>query len=115
MAPHLTSALTIAWLPPRGYSRKAAGLNHSLNMKATSAAMVPSAGRPAHSRKRQRLSQCMICSSCLHLPSAPQGTAVVRQALFRGTAAPQPSGDAADAATAPSRSSEQRMLPSLPE
>lgn len=37
----------MAWLPPLGNSRQLPGLYHSLNMKATSAAMVPSAGSPA--------------------------------------------------------------------
>lgn len=46
---HLTKACTMAWLPPRGNSRQQSGRYHSLNMNATSAAMVPSAGRPAAS------------------------------------------------------------------
>lgn len=53
---NLTNALTIAWLPPRGNSKAELGLYHSLNMKATSAAMVPLAGRP-DSKKQSRSSQ----------------------------------------------------------
>ena len=57
----------MAWLPPRGNSRDELGRYHSLNMKATSAAMVPFAGSP-DSRKQSRSSQfktngSVICPS----------------------------------------------------
>lgn len=64
---YLTRALTMAWLPPRGNSRDELGRYHSLNMKATSAAIVPFAGSP-DSRKQSRSSQLstngsVICPS----------------------------------------------------
>ena len=57
----------MAWLPPRGKSRDELGRYHSLNMKATSAAMVPFAGSP-DSMKQSRSSQLstngsVICPS----------------------------------------------------
>ena len=52
----------MAWLPPRGYSRQEAGLYHSLNMKATSAAIVPSAGRPGNSNVFHWLVKRSMCS-----------------------------------------------------
>lgn len=55
----------MAWLPPLGNSRQAPGLNHSWNIKATSAAMVPSAGNP-ESKKLRRFLQGNALVLCVN-------------------------------------------------
>ncbi len=67
---HLTRAFTIAWLPPRGNSRQAAGLYHSLNMNATSAAMVPSAGRPVDTESEADWYKMSPCAGASTLSTA---------------------------------------------
>jgi len=69
--------------PPRGNSRNDSGLYHSLNMKATSAAMVPSAGRPE--RRKQRRSSQLRRNSSFTTPS----TAAEKGPARRAAAGPE--------------------------
>mmetsp|Transcript_11463 Transcript_11463/g.34871 ORF Transcript_11463/g.34871 Transcript_11463/m.34871 type:complete len:277 (+) Transcript_11463:565-1395(+) len=62
LRPWPTSASAIAWEPPTGKSSSQLGWYHSLNMKATSAAIVPPASWPLR-RKHSRSNQLTMNSS----------------------------------------------------
>ncbi len=78
----------MAWLPPWGNSRDELGRYHSLNMKATSAAMVPFAGSP-DSRKQSKSSQfntkgSVICPSVTCTTSSVGTQALLGQVSISG-------------------------------